>query len=369
MKLIVAGGGTGGHLFPGLAVADAVRARGGQVLFVGTARGLEARVVPAAGYPFELVQVSGLARVGPVATVRGLARVPAAIARCLGILRRFRPDVVLGVGGYASGPMLLSAWLARVPTAIQEQNSVPGLTNRVLGRLVRAVFLGFPEAERHFPRARCRLTGNPVRAALVAALAEGDGPGDATAQAAAPRLLVVGGSQGARALNQRLPEALALLRDRGLAPRVLHQAGAADEAVTRARYTELGLAGQVEVRAFLDDMVAAYRGADLVVARAGALTLAELALAGLPAVLIPLPTAAGDHQRLNAEAFVARGAARLLPQAEATPERLAEALGELCAAPGRLREMTAAMRALARPRATEAVADALAALAARGRPR
>jgi UDP-N-acetylglucosamine--N-acetylmuramyl-(pentapeptide) pyrophosphoryl-undecaprenol N-acetylglucosamine transferase len=361
MRLLIAGGGTGGHLYPGIAIAEEVKARGGEVLFVGTTRGIEARVVPAAGYPLELLEVTGLKRMGLLGTLRGLGRLPAAFWRSRGILRRFRPDVVLGVGGYASGPLVAAAALSRVPTAIQEQNSVPGFTNRTLGRLVRAVFAGFEDAERHFPAGKVVSTGNPVRRAFLAAAARPHQPAEE------PRLLVVGGSQGAHAVNELVAGALeALARRGGPVPRVLHQTGKADAEPFAARYAAAGLADRVEVRAFVEDMPAAYADADLVVGRAGALTLAELALVGRPALLVPLPTAADDHQTKNAEAFARAGAALVLRQGETTPEALADTLAGLFADPAARGRMTAAMRGLARPEAAKLVVDRLEALAVSG---
>ena len=208
MRLLIAGGGTGGHLYPGIAVAEEVVRRGGQVLFVGTSRGLEARAVPAAGYALELLEVSGLKRVGPMAVLRGLLRLPGAFLRSLSILRRFRPDVVLGVGGYASGPLVLAAALWRYPTAIQEQNSVPGITNRILSRLVRVVVVAFDEARGFFPAGKSETIGNPVRSKLVATLTAGAGNDEPSAS---PSILVVGGSQGARAVNDLVLAAVEML--------------------------------------------------------------------------------------------------------------------------------------------------------------
>src|SRR5687767_3462779 len=221
MRLIIAGGGTGGHLYPGIAVAEQVTQAGGEVLFVGTTRGIEARVVPAAGYALELLEVSGLKRMGLVKTLQGLGRVPLALARSLSIVRKFKPDVVLGVGGYASGPMVLAASLAGYPTAIQEQNSVPGFTNRTLGRFVRAVFIAFEAARPFFPAKKVALVGNPVRRKFVDS-AQGQG------DSASVSVLVVGGSQGAKAVNELVIDAAEVLAARGTLPPLLHQTGAAD---------------------------------------------------------------------------------------------------------------------------------------------
>ncbi|HEY5284945.1 MAG TPA: UDP-N-acetylglucosamine--N-acetylmuramyl-(pentapeptide) pyrophosphoryl-undecaprenol N-acetylglucosamine transferase, partial [Polyangia bacterium] len=276
MRLLVAGGGTGGHLFPGIAVADEVTRRGGgDVLFVGTSRGIETRAVPAAGYALETLEVSGLKRMGIAGTLRGLFRLPLAIAKSFTILRRFKPEVVLGVGGYASGPMVLAAALLRYPTAIQEQNSVPGITNRVLGRLVRAVFTAFEDAARYFPARKIERLGNPVRQKIVAALTRVT---SAETTSGKLRILVVGGSQGARAVSDLVTSAAATLAAANVDFTLVHQTGSADLERIQERYRTLGLADRVAVKAFIDDMATAYAEADVVVARAGALTLAELAI-------------------------------------------------------------------------------------------
>jgi UDP-N-acetylglucosamine--N-acetylmuramyl-(pentapeptide) pyrophosphoryl-undecaprenol N-acetylglucosamine transferase len=397
MRLLVAGGGTGGHLYTGIAVAEEVMARpGGEVLFVGTDRGLEVRAVPAAGYPLELISVSGLKRVGLAGQARGLARLPLALGRSLSILRAFRPDAVLGVGGYASGPVVMAAALARYPTAILEQNTVPGFTNRLLGRLVRTVFTAFEASHAAFPRARIHMTGNPLRKAILAAAARatagakaGAGPAAGAASStkeraiellqlprtelvdmvrdemledagAGGRLLVVGGSQGSRAVNDLVLAAAGVWARGATPPRIVHQTGTADAERVGAAYATVGLPpGTVEVRAFIDDMAAACAQADLVVARAGALTLAELAVLGVPAILIPLPTAADDHQTKNAAAYADRGAAVLLPQAVTTGDRLAQEVSQLLADAPRRESMATAMKALARPRAAAEITDHL----------
>jgi UDP-N-acetylglucosamine--N-acetylmuramyl-(pentapeptide) pyrophosphoryl-undecaprenol N-acetylglucosamine transferase len=356
MRVLIAGGGTGGHLYPGMAVAEEVVRRGGQVLFVGTSRGLEAHAVPAAGYPLELLEVSGLKRVGLIAILRGLFRLPKAFFRSLSILRRFRPDVVLGVGGYASGPMVLAAALWRYPTAIQEQNSVPGITNRILSRLVRVVLVAFDEARGFFPAGKIEMIGNPVRSKLVATLLAGAGNDE---RGAAPGILVVGGSQGARAVNDLVLAAVEVLARNGSMPVIVHQTGSSDLDRCKERYRAMYVVDRVEVRPFIDDIATEYHRASLVVARAGALTLAELAIAGRPAILIPLPTAADDHQSKNAARFAKAGAAIVLNQHNATGAQLARLLGDLLADPGRHRAMSAAMRSLARPRAAAEIVDRL----------
>lgn len=357
MRLIVAGGGTGGHLYPGLAVADEVKRRGGEVLFVGTSRGIEARAVPAAGYPLELLQVSGLKRMGLVGSVKGLSRLPLAGWQSLKIIKRFSPTCVLGVGGYASGPLVMMAALRRIPTALQEQNSAAGFTNRSLGRFARKVFLGFPEAAYAFAPSKCVHTGNPVRAMFApAAIGEASSGGKG--------ILVVGGSQGARAVNDLMVQALTLMAQSGVRPLVLHQAGKADAERMRAAYAQAGLADTVSVQAFIDDMPAAYASADLVIGRAGALTLAELAIVGRASVLIPLPTAADDHQTRNAQAFAAAGAAVLCPQSQTTGPSLAATVSGLLGDGEKRARMAAACRTLARPRAAAHIVDELEALQA-----
>jgi len=359
MRVLIAGGGTGGHLYPGIAIAEEVTRRpGGQILFVGTARGLETRLVPAAGFRLELLEVSGLNRVGLGRFVKGLLRLPRAFSQSRRILKKFGPDLVMGVGGYASGPLVLTAALLGYPTVIQEQNSHPGFTNRVLGHFVRRIFIAFEDAATFFARRKTLLLGNPVRrsfrperdAAVTVAAPEPSSPGG---------VLVVGGSQGARAVNDLIMGAAAVLHGEGRLPRIVHQTGAGDEPRVRARYAELGLDELVEIRSFIDDMSAAVQGAMLVVGRAGALTLAELAMVGRPAILIPLPTAADDHQSRNAAAFARAGAAVVADQRTTSPAALAHLIAELAADPVRRAGMERSMLALGRPAAARQIVDEL----------
>jgi UDP-N-acetylglucosamine--N-acetylmuramyl-(pentapeptide) pyrophosphoryl-undecaprenol N-acetylglucosamine transferase len=366
MRLLIAGGGTGGHLYPGIAVAEEVMSRpGGEVLFVGTSRGIEAKAVPAAGYPLELLEVSGLKRMGLMGTLRGVGRLPGAWARSRAILRAFDPDVVLGVGGYASGPMVFTAALGGRPTALQEQNSVPGFTNRVLGRFVRRAFIAFPEAADRFPAGKAVPTGNPVRRSFLAATV-----GRAAAPSGKPvgggRILVVGGSQGARAVNDLVVAAAEVWARADRWPSLVHQTGGTDAGRVSAAYAALGKAAEthIQVRPFIDDMPAAYASADLVIARAGAMTLAELAILGKPALLIPLPTAADDHQSKNARAFAEAGAARVLSQTGTTGAQLAAAVSDLLIDPARRASMAQAMAARARPSAAKDIVDQLQSLIA-----
>jgi UDP-N-acetylglucosamine--N-acetylmuramyl-(pentapeptide) pyrophosphoryl-undecaprenol N-acetylglucosamine transferase len=361
LRLLVAGGGTGGHLYPGIAIAEEVRkTTGGEAVFVGTSRGLESRLVPAAGFPLELVTVSGLKRMGLRGLLRGLARLPGAFLESARILRRHRPDVVLGVGGYASGPLVFAAALLGYPTAIQEQNSQPGFTNRMLGRLVRRVFIAFDDAGARFARRKVRFLGNPVRRTFLERAAAGT---PATDDARA--IVILGGSQGSRAVNELASGMVRVLDARGRLPPVIHQTGPDQLAEMQVNYAALGYEGRVEVRAFIDDMPAVLGQAAVCVARAGALTLAELAIMRRPAILIPLPTAADDHQTMNALAFERAGAAVVLPQGEASATRLADLVDEILQNPARRASMADAMGTLARADATRDIVAELLAIAGR----
>ena len=353
MKVIIAGGGTGGHLFPGIAVAEELVARGHEVRFVGTEKGIEARAVPKAGYALDLIDIAGIKAKGFKGTLSGLFRVPRAMSQSRAILKREAPDVVVGVGGYASGPMVLAAALNGKPTAILEQNSVPGFTNRTLGRFVKQIFGAFKTAEKSFSKKKYRLVGNPVRKPVREILAGAQGEGDG--------VLVVGGSQGAHAVNELVFDAMKLLAAVGQSPRLVHQTGEKDREDFARRYAEAGITA--EVRAFIDDMGAAYRGAAVVVARAGASTLAELTMIGKPAILIPFPFAADDHQTVNAKELADAGAAYLLPQGSTSPTELAEAIRGLLEDRDTRRAMSAASRSLGRPQAHVEIADAIEALA------
>lgn len=349
----MAGGGTGGHLFPGLAVAaafaDAVP--GAQVAFAGTARGLEARVVPRRGHKLFTLPVLGIVGKGVLRRLMGLAVLPSALAAAAGVLREFRPDLVVGVGGYASAPVLFMAGLFRLPRVILEQNAVPGVTNRLFGPHVERVFLTFDAARARFKGGTFSCPGNPVRAELLAA--QRDRPAGA-----APHLLVFGGSQGARALNDAMLEAAPALLAEHPGLTLTHQTGASDLARVQAAYAKLG--GRATATAFIDAMGDAYAAADLVVCRAGATTVAELTALGAPAVLVPYPHAAHDHQSANARLLAQAGAAVLLPQAELSGASLYSTVHDLLQNRGRLATMGAAAKALGRPDAArDIVAECL----------
>jgi UDP-N-acetylglucosamine--N-acetylmuramyl-(pentapeptide) pyrophosphoryl-undecaprenol N-acetylglucosamine transferase len=351
MRVLIAGGGTGGHVIPALAIARELRdAHGAEVRFVGTARGLETKLVPEAGFPLELIRVGQLKNVSVMTRVRTLLDLPLGLVRCVGLIRGISPDVVVGVGGYASGPAMLAAVLLRVPTLAFEPNAVPGLANRLVGKRVSAAAVNFEETRRYFRRAR--VTGTPVRQEFfdIAAL-----PGMERAH-----LLVFGGSQGARVFNEVMPRIVKGLLESVPGLTILHQAGAKNGQLTREAYVKSGAdASRWQVVDYVDDMPKQFGAAWLILCRSGASTVAELAAAGRAAVLVPFPGAADDHQMKNAEAFARIQAAELLIQhpddvmVGLLSDRLSGLLlnPELCAAMGRK------ARELAHPRAVEEIAE------------
>ena len=351
MRMLIAGGGTGGHLFPGIALAEEVITRHpkNEVMFVGTRRGLEARVVPECGYRLELITARGLKGVGPVRMLLGLIALPLAFFESWRILMRYRPDVVVGVGGYASGPVVLAAKLQGVPTAVQEQNAFPGLTNRILGRLVRIVFVAFDESRRYFPASKVQLIGNPIRRMLLDNYLRSHRAHDKFT------LLVFGGSQGARGINDRVLEALDHLRELKDELHFIHQTGKKDLELVQSGYARRGFSA--EVIEFIADMSSAYAKAELVICRAGAATLAELTVCKKASILIPFPAAADNHQEVNAQAMVAAGAALMFRESELTGERLANEIRSLKANPEALMKMERQAGLLGRPEASKELAD------------
>lgn len=345
-------------MIPGLAIAREMRDRyGAEVRFVGTARGLENRLVPEAGFPLELIEVGQLKGMSLRVRARTLGDLPRGVRRCLALLRVFRPGVVIGVGGYASGPAMIAAVLARVPTLAYEPNVVPGLANRIVGRFVSGAAVNFDETRRYFRRAT--VTGVPVRPEFFAVGAEA-----AREAAAEPRLLVFGGSQGARALNEAMPQVVAELLRAVPGLRVLHQAGARHADAVRESFVASGADPERwRVEPFVDDMPARVAEASLVLCRSGATSLAELAAAGRASLLVPFPLAADDHQRRNAESFARAGAAEMLLESELTPEVLLGRLAALLGQRSRLAEMAERARALARPEAVERIGRMAAELA------
>ncbi len=319
-RVLIMAGGTGGHVVPALSLARGLAAEGVEVHWLGSPRGIENRLVPQAGLPLHRISVAGLRGKGVAGWLSAPFHLSRAVWQAAGVIRRLDPALVVGLGGFASGPGGLAAWLLRRPLVIHEQNAVAGMTNRALSRLARRVYAAFPQAF----SGRSMVVGNPVRGEIAAL---GEAPRDAQAMHGRPlRLLVVGGSLGALALNERLPEALARLPE-ALRPEVRHQAGRDKDADTRGGYRTHGVSA--EVSDFIDDMAAAYDWADLVVCRAGALTVAELAAAAKPALFVPFPHAVDDHQTANAAALVEAGAAELMPQDTMTAAALAERLQAL----------------------------------------
>lgn len=342
-------GGTGGHVFPAMAVAEELRGRGYAVLWLGTDEGLESTLVPASGLPLITIRVAGLRGKGWLHWLVAPLRLGRALIEALQILRRRRPVVALGMGGFASGPGGLAAWMLRIPLLIHEQNAVAGLTNRCLSYLASRVLLAFPESFR--PGVKVRVTGNPVRREICALV----DPQSRLAGRSGPlRLLVVGGSQGAHRLNSVTP--LAVQRINAEMPvSIRHQAGEREYETVRAQYAAAGVGATVTP--FIEDMAEAYGWADLVLCRAGALTVAELAAAGLPAILVPYPYAVDDHQTANARWLCDNGAAVLLPERELDAGKLAALLLDLGRAPERRLAMACRARAMARPEAAALVAD------------
>lgn len=366
--LMVMAGGTGGHVYPALAVADALRARGWEVFWLGTRAGLEARVVPAAGIDMVWVSMGGVRGKGLLKKLLLPATLLVAFWQSLVAILKRRPDVVLGMGGYTAFPGGMMASLLNRPLVIHEQNSIGGLTNRVLACLADRVLTAFPKVFTHahdkpIPcrHATSEWVGNPVRSDIVALANEQRTDIAATtpmAHSGPLRLLVVGGSLGAQALNERVPQALALL-PADQRPQVVHQSGRQHLDALRANYAAAGV--EAEVRDYIEDMAAAYRDCDFAICRAGAMTVAELACAGVPAVLVPFPFAVDDHQTGNAEFLSEAGAAWLIQQKDLTAEKLAELIGSLDRAS--LAAMSGKARALAKPDATAHVADICEALA------
>lgn len=346
--VMIVAGGTGGHVYPGLAVAEALRARDVQLHWMGTERGIESRVVPQHGVPLITIPVSGLRRRGWWRWLAAPFGVSYAIWCALAAIRRIRPQVVLGMGGFVSGPGGIAAWLSRRPLIIHEQNAVPGLSNRILSHFAQRVLQGFPAS--FAPSVHAVTTGNPVRADIAAITA----PATRRHDEAALKVLVFGGSRGARALNELVPQALAACGVSHIT--VCHQCGADDVAATQARYAQAGNLAAASVVAYIDDMTSAYAWADLVIARAGASSIAEIAACGVASILIPFPYAVDDHQTANARYLADADAALLLPEAGLSVEALAREIGRVLG-DGALRlAMAERARAQARPHATADVA-------------
>ncbi|HMD18295.1 MAG TPA: undecaprenyldiphospho-muramoylpentapeptide beta-N-acetylglucosaminyltransferase [Terriglobales bacterium] len=352
MRVIIAGGGTGGHVIPALAIAQQLKKQfGAEVLFIGTARGIETRLVPQAGFPLELIQVGALKNVSLMTRAKTMFDLPRAIAASLRMLSDFDPEVVIGVGGYASGPAMVAAIRRRLPTLAFEPNVVPGFANRMIARWVSAAAVHFEETCRYFPH--CRVTGVPVRAAFFSIPPKTGG---------SPALLVFGGSQGSRAINQAMTthESLAGLREKIPGIHVIHQTGQRDYDHVLAAYQQSGISG--EVHKFIDDMPATFGRADLLVCRSGASTVGEITAAGKPAIFVPFPAAADDHQNVNARALERAGAAVVVEESNLGAAYLVDTIAALIGDAGRLRSMSAAAKSLAHPKAVEEIAEMVAQL-------
>jgi len=348
----MAGGGTAGHVIPLLAVARELRQRGHEVFFVGTERGLEARLVPAEGFELEKISIGGLNRVGWRRRSSTLVRLPLATARSVAIARGVAG--VFSLGGYAAGPPVAAALLRRIPVVAMEPNAFPGFTNRVVGRLVSRALIAFAETASHFPKGRTELTGLPVRDEFFALPPK--------PRAETLDVLITGGSQGSRTLNQAARQSWRLFREAGFPVRIVHQTGEAQYQELREEFARSGIEGRVTP--FIGAMPEAFAQADLLVCRSGAGAVAELAAAGKPSLLVPLPFAADDHQARNAEALERAGAARTIRDAEMTGERLFAAVRELLAAAGAIERMGEAARTLARPGAARRAAEIMEEVAA-----
>jgi UDP-N-acetylglucosamine--N-acetylmuramyl-(pentapeptide) pyrophosphoryl-undecaprenol N-acetylglucosamine transferase len=351
MRALIAAGGTGGHIYPGIAVAGEIMRRdpSSVVRFVGTARGLESRLVPKAGFELSIIESAGLKNVSFGAKLRGLILLPKSFLAARRVIRDFRPDIVIGAGGYVSGPVLLTASLMGSPTLLMESNALPGWTNRVLARFVDKAAVSFQEALGHF-RGKGVLTGNPVRAEFFEIPAkQRDGSPFS--------LLVFGGSQGARAINEAMIAALPQLASEKQSLHVTHQTGEADFEEIRSAYEEASWRDAAEVKPYIDNMVSEFANCDLIICRAGATTSAELLAAGKAAIMIPFPLAADDHQRKNAEALQKAGAARMILQKDLSGTRLAAEISSLIAAPDEIDRMETASGKLALRDAAAATVD------------
>jgi UDP-N-acetylglucosamine--N-acetylmuramyl-(pentapeptide) pyrophosphoryl-undecaprenol N-acetylglucosamine transferase len=344
---LMAGGGTGGHVIPALAVARELRQRGHEVFFVGTDRGMEAKLVPPEGFELRKIEIGGLNRVGMRQKLTTLARLPFTTLGCFKFVRE--SSAVFSMGGYVAGPPVMAAVLRGIPVVVMEPNAVPGFTNRVIGRFVSRALISFPETARFFPNGKTEITGLPVREEFFRIPPRPRG--------SVMNILITGGSQGSHTLNEAGRRSWALFRDAGLAVRILHQTGPAGFESMRADFAKSGLAG--EIVAFIGDMPAAFAQADLVVCRSGAGAVSELAAAGKPSILVPFPFAADDHQTRNAQALEHAGAARLVRDAEFTGEKLFTVVQELAAGPGSLELMGERARQFAKPGAALRAAEIL----------
>jgi len=354
-KILIAGGGTGGHIFPGLAVAGFLQEQGVEVRWLGATRGMESEIVGRAGIDLKLVDIEGMHARGPAASARALSQLPAAVAAAWKLLLHWRPEAVLGVGGYASASGVMAAGLLGIPWVLQEQNSVPGWTNQVFSPWADVICCGFRDALEHFPSRPAVWTGNPVRREFF------EVPDLHPSEK--PRVLILGGSQGSLFLNRSLPRVFSRLGQEGIHLQIIHQTGSRWHEVVRTAYEDVGL--KVRLEAFLPEPWEAMAESDLVIARSGALTISELAAAGRGALLVPFAAAAGNHQEFNARSLEKAGAAVVLREQDATIEAFVLQLRELLADPARLQDMGSAARRMALPDAAARIGGMLLSLGAR----
>lgn len=349
MRCVIAGGGTGGHLFPGVAIAEAFvkREKGNEVLFVGTGRGAEVKLLAGGKFPLRTISARPLKGIPLVGKIRAMWAVPRAVVEALWILRDFQPDFVVGVGGYSSGPTLLAAFLLRMKRAIHEQNVVPGMTNRLLRRFCQRIFVSFEETKEFFPKGKTLVTGTPVRREIIEA--EERRRGDRFT------ILVFGGSSGAHRINEKMMEALSFLEKTKDSLRFFHQTGSRDVDFVSRGYQGKGF--EASVKPFFEEMAGYYQLSDLVVCRAGASTIAELAVAAKAAIFVPYPYAAHHHQLINAQRLAETGAAAMIRDADLSGAILAETILSLYHHPEERVKMEQAIRRLARPNAAEEIVD------------
>ena len=355
IRLIITGGGTGGHIFPGIAFAQGMMHAypGCEVLFIGTERKVDRTALSALGFKILTIKSQGLKGKSPVAKFRSLLQLPIALMESARIIQKFKPDLVFGVGGYVTGPVILAARLLGVTTCIHEQNSIPGLANKLLGRIANRIFVSLPGSEKYFPAGKTILSGNPVRSSLIKA-ARKMKPG---AEHDPLTLLILGGSQGARRLNSLMLEAAEKCLSSLVPPlHIIHQTGEHDEVFVRQSYADLGL--NAEIASFFSDMAAIYSQADLVVSRAGATTIAEITIFQKPAILIPFPYAADNHQEINGRYLVEAGGALMFRQADLSGEKLGLEIKRILADRKLRREMSQNSGKIARPGATETIVTA-----------
>lgn len=356
MKLVMAGGGTGGHLFPALALAEEFKKKvpDVEIIFMGGKGGLEERVVPLHGYRLEVFDVEGIKRRTGLKRIKAIGKAARSTVRALGLLRSIRPDGVIGSGSYSSAPVVMAARLLGIKTAILEQNALPGLTNRLLGKVVDRIYIAFDQAKEFFPPRKTLLAGNPIRRDIIEGAGDGNGKGNGNGHKRFS-VLVFGGSQGATAINTAFLDATEYLTDIWPALRVVHQAGEDGYQKARESYRRKNL--KVELHKFIDDMAAVYRSSDLVVCRAGATSIAEITALGIAPILIPYPFAADDHQTVNARCLAEAGAAVMIKQDKLTGSSLAGAIRSLYENPAELKSMRENVKKFGRPGAGEKIAD------------